>query len=172
MRHERKACPLADSGGLVVPACWWSGDFCTFSFPFRLCSQLRRRRFWFCWEPLRSVPLPSASSAIDAEHTIETFGARLRNEVELDALASGLVAVVDRTMTPAHVSLDHPGATDMTTEGLTRRQRRLRVGAWVLLAFTIGLIVASEILGRVSDTPRMGDGWRNCCLWAPSPRFL
>ena len=21
MRHERKACPLADSGGLVVPAC-------------------------------------------------------------------------------------------------------------------------------------------------------
>ena len=104
------------------------------------------------------MPLPSASSAIDAEHTIETFGARLRNEVELDALASGLVAVVDRTMTPAHVSLDHPGATDMTTEGLTRRKRRLRVRAWVLLAFTIGLIVASEILGRVSDTPPDG-GW-------------
>ncbi len=44
-------------------------------------------------------------SRYDAEHTIESFGARLRNEVELDALASGLVAVVDHTMAPTHVSL-------------------------------------------------------------------
>jgi len=44
-------------------------------------------------------------SRYDAEHTIESFGARLRNEVELDALAAGLVTVVDRTMAPTHVSL-------------------------------------------------------------------
>lgn len=44
-------------------------------------------------------------SRYDAEHTVVEFGARLRSEVELDALASGLVTVVDRTMAPAHVSL-------------------------------------------------------------------
>jgi hypothetical protein len=43
-------------------------------------------------------------SRYDAEHTIESFAARLRTEVELDALVAGLVTVVDRTMAPAHVS--------------------------------------------------------------------
>ncbi len=46
----------------------------------------------------------------------------------------------------------------MTTDSLTRRQRRLRVAAWVLLAFTIGMTVTSEILDRVSGTAPDG-GW-------------
>ena len=46
----------------------------------------------------------------------------------------------------------------MTAPGLTRRQRRLQMSAWVVVAFTIGLIVTSEILDRVSGTPPDG-GW-------------
>jgi hypothetical protein len=41
----------------------------------------------------------------DAARTVETFSARLREEVDLDELAAELLAVVNRTMEPATVSL-------------------------------------------------------------------
>jgi hypothetical protein len=41
----------------------------------------------------------------NAAQTIEAFSARLRDEIDLDALAGELLAVVDRTMEPTTVSL-------------------------------------------------------------------
>ncbi|MDQ4127060.1 MAG: hypothetical protein M3151_03770 [Actinomycetota bacterium] len=44
-------------------------------------------------------------SKYDAQRTLTTFGARLRDEVDLDNLAGDFVAVVERTLQPAHASL-------------------------------------------------------------------
>ena len=41
----------------------------------------------------------------DAQRTLETFGSRLREQVELDGLRHDLVAVVGETMEPTHATL-------------------------------------------------------------------
>ena len=44
-------------------------------------------------------------SQYDAERTLDTFSARLREEVDLDAVRSDLIDAVQRTVQPAHASV-------------------------------------------------------------------
>ena len=52
----------------------------------------------------------------DAAETIDTFGARLRDQVDLDTVSTELLAVVDQTMQPTRVVLwlrpSPPGSSD------------------------------------------------------------
>ena len=41
----------------------------------------------------------------DAARTIAAFSTRLRDQPDLDTLATGLIGVVDQTMQPSHASL-------------------------------------------------------------------
>jgi hypothetical protein len=41
----------------------------------------------------------------DAQRTLEAFGARLREQVQLETLTGELCAAVDETMRPSHVAL-------------------------------------------------------------------
>jgi hypothetical protein len=55
-----------------------------------------RRRHWR-WRRCSSPPV--------AAETIQTFGKRLRQQVDLDSLTAELLAVVDQTMQPTQAAL-------------------------------------------------------------------
>jgi hypothetical protein len=58
----------------------------------------------------------------DAAQTVQTFSARLREEVDLDTLSAELVAVVEQTMQPMRRPADGTTGRQQRHD----RQRRLR----------------------------------------------
>src|SRR5215210_142224 len=59
----------------------------------------------------------------DAARVLASFGATLRDEVDLDTLSSNLVAVVEETMQPSHVSLWLLPAVDPNQERAAKQNR-------------------------------------------------
>ena len=59
----------------------------------------------------------------DAARTIQSFSARLRQQVDLDTLTAELLAVVEQTMQPTRASLWlRPPQTPSSAAGAGRRQ--------------------------------------------------
>jgi len=65
---------------------------------------------WAAFQPLRgwvqaAVDRRFARERYDSARTLEAFGGRLRDELDLETLRGEMVMVVDETLRPAHVSL-------------------------------------------------------------------